>query len=144
MDGTASDAFNRNFDIYPETGVFGYVHCGTAVPTLVVTQPGPANAKADQEVTVEVTTTVPISRVWMVIEDDPIDLYVPDFVTYNPSGVTNFSTEQNLARGSNGVPDGLVGGSPQEWTAVYAADDTIDPDKKNNVPHDIHFYAKDI
>ena len=126
MDGVDSDAF-RNFDIYPETGAFGYVHCGSG-PSITISKPG-VNANGDQDVNTTITTGVPITTVTLTVVDDPLD-----------SGVPQFTGTKDMCRGTNGNCASSTGGSSQAWTTSYLADDVGD----KTVAHTLTITATDV
>jgi hypothetical protein len=137
MDGTATDSFARNFDIYPDSGVFTYVQCGTSLPTVgsLSTQVS-ATIPEVTTVTVTVSTTVPLkspvkplSGVWLTVTDDP---------TRNGSLAPAFTGTKAMCFGSNGSCSGTESGSSQAWTTTYISSA---PDGTKTVAHDISITA---
>ncbi|MEK6684640.1 MAG: hypothetical protein AABY46_08285, partial [Nitrospirota bacterium] len=133
LDGTASDAFARNFDIYPDSGVFTYVQCGTSLPVVSITKPSSPVAAGNQIVNATVTTTVPLSSVVLTVTDDS-GTGMPDFIGTKP-----------MFFGLDNVPGGTPTGSSQVWTTTYGSDciNGCDPDR-TNISHDLTVTAMDV
>jgi hypothetical protein len=130
MQGTATDPFSRNFDIHPDQGAFNYLQCGTSLPTVTITTPSANTASGDQVVNATVTTSIPLSDVYLKVEDDAGATGVPEF---NKLGSPRI---ENMCFVSGGTCSGTPAGGSQVWTYVYAADQ-ITPTARSNVKHTI-------
>ncbi len=127
MDGTATDAFNRNFDILPDSGVYTYVQCGTGTPSVSITRPSGSTATGNQIVNASVSTTVPISSVQLTVTDDTSRPHVPAFIG-----------TKDMCLGLDGDCNGTPGGSTQSWTTTYNSDSS---GGTTNVAHDLQVTA---
>lgn len=130
MDGTVlTDPFNRNFDIYPDSGVFTYVQCGATAPTVTITKPSANTSSGTQTVNATVSTAILMKSVTLTVTDDPSSGGVPDFTGDKP-----------MCFGTDACSGATASGTSQGWTTTYGADCTnaaVCSPSKTNVKHTI-------
>ena len=137
MNGTATDAFNRNFDLHPDSGVFTYVQCGTAGPTVSITAPSGNSASGTQTVNATITTSIPLKKVQLTVIDDGASPNYPEEVPGDGQTKT-----LDMCFGTDTVCSGTDSGATQYWTVSYKADNA--QLGKTNIKHTIKVTAEDV